>query len=108
MSKAQQTIKGAEKVITVQTQAATKKKTQKPISEQEKAERIASGRTQGREGCKMSRINFALTVDNDSYVRLMSKARGENMTDFINHCIEKHREQNIKEYNNLLRLRAET
>lgn len=108
MSKAKETIKGTEKLTTQFETAAKTKKTQKPASEQEKAERRANRQTQGREGCKMSRINFALTVENDNYVRLMSKARGENMTDFINHCIEKSREENAEFYNNLLEIRAKT
>ncbi len=108
MSKKEQAITGADRQRKLFEQSASKKKVQPVTSEQEKAERRATGRTQGRTGCKMSRINFALTVENNEYVRKMSKARGENMTEFINHCIEKHREEHAEDYERFMEFISKT
>lgn len=108
MSKAKQTIKGTEKAEESYLTSSKPKKVQPPTSEAEKAKRKAEGKTQGRAGCKMSRINFALTVENDTYVRFMSRVRGESMTDFINHCIEKHKEENQAAYEQLQKIKEIT
>ena len=98
MSKKEQTIGGTEKIYQSFEQAAKSKKSQPPTSEEEKRERISQGRTRGRKDCFLPRINTAFTIENDEYIRRMSKARGESMTEFINHCIEYHRNQNIEKY----------
>ena len=105
MSKPRGQIVGAAEIYNT---SAKKKKEQPATSEAEKMQRRAEKRTQGRTGCKMSRINFALTVENDNYVRLMSRARAENMTDFINHCIEEHRANHEEAFNDLMKFRAKT
>lgn len=101
----QAAIKGTEKAGESYLTSSKPKKVQPPTSEAEKAQRKAQGKTQGRTGCKMNRINFALTVDNDNYVRFMSRFRGESMTEFINHCIERHREENQESYDKLIELK---
>lgn len=76
----------------------TKKKI--PVATPEEAEaRKAAMRTQGKKGAKLTRINAAFTPDNIEYIKAMGKIRGESMSEFINHVLDKHREENKEFYN---------
>ena len=77
----------------VSLQAGAKRR-QPTITEEEKAQRKAEGRTSGREGAKMDRINMAFTSDNFEYIKIMSKLKGQTMTQFCNWIITEHREKN--------------
>ena len=71
---------------------STKQKTAAP---EEKAEREAEGRTQGRKGCKAPRINLALTSDNWEFI---SKWKGgQASTKFINKIIETYRKEHTND-----------
>ncbi len=98
MAKKQQEIQGMEKVITSFSKSARPKKQQPPTSEAEKEARKAAGKTSGRTGCYMDRINMAFTVENYQFIKRFSKLRGENMTNFVNHIIEEYRAQHTKEF----------
>ncbi len=54
------------------------------------------GRTRGRKGVKALRINVAFTPANHEYLTIMSRVRGESLTDFLNYIISQslvdHRE----------------
>lgn len=63
------------------------------------------GRTQGRAGCTSNRINMAFKPDVYQFIQAMSRARGETMTSFVNHIIEKSMEQYNEEYQQVLRFR---
>lgn len=67
-----------------------------PIQEQE--ERKAQRRTQGRKGCRVGRYNIGFTTDNRDYIAVMSRLRGESMTDFINFVIAEHRKEHGDTY----------
>ena len=61
------------------------------------AEKLAykqAGKTQGRPGLKLERINLAFYPDNYEYVKVMSSVRGESMTEFVNHIIAQSMEEN--------------
>lgn len=73
-------------------------KAQGTATPQEAAERAAELRTQGRKGCKAVRINMAFTPDNYDYIKVMSKIRGESMTEFVNYAIEKYRNDHSELY----------
>lgn len=98
MSKKPQAIGGTEKVFSSFEQATKARKVQPPTSEEEKRQRKLEGRTRGRTGCHTDRINMAFTVENYEFIRRFSKLRGENMTEFVNHCIEEYKQQHIKEF----------
>lgn len=65
---------------------------------EEQQERAAKLKTQGRKGCKAVRINTAFTPENHEYVKVMSKISGKTMTEFINVCIQVHREAHPEVY----------
>lgn len=67
-------------------------------SKEEAEERKASMRTQGKKGAKLTRINAAFTPDNIEYIKIMGRIRGESMSEFINHVLDKHRSDNADFY----------
>lgn len=74
-------------------QATSKKGQQGKASPQEAAERAAELKTQGRKGCKATRINMAFTPDNHEFIKLMAKASGKTMTEFTNLVIAAYRKE---------------
>ena len=62
-------------------------------SPQEAKERAQKLKTQGRKGCKASRINMAFTPENHEYIKVMARLTGKTMTEYCNLCIEQHRQQ---------------
>lgn len=73
------------------SQATSKKGQQGKASPQEQAERAAGLKTQGRKGCKATRINMAFTPENHEFIKVMSKATGRTMTELTNDVIEAYR-----------------
>ncbi len=67
-------------------------------TEAQKAEYLNTGKTRGRPGIKMARINMAFTTDNYEYIKTMSTVRGQTITDFVNHIIKQSREDNAEVY----------
>ena len=65
-----------DEVITEATQEAPESMTDQ--------ERMQAMKTQGRKGLKLPRINMAFTPDNYNYLKVMSRARGETLTEFCN------------------------
>lgn len=78
--------------------ATSNKGRQSTATKDEQEERKAQRRTQGRKGCKLDRFNIGVTTDNRDYIKIMSKLRGENMTDFINYVIAEHRNEHGDTY----------
>lgn len=66
------------------------------VSDAEAKQRKAEGKTRGAKGAKMDRINMAFYSDNFEYIRIMSKIRGQTMTQFCNDVIEQHRNENAE------------
>ena len=66
---------------------------QMTASAEEAAERAATGRTQGRKGCKAERVNIAFRTDNHSFLKYGARAYGMNMTEFMNTVMEKYRQE---------------
>lgn len=66
----------------------------RPYTEAEKQAYTQAGKTQGRPGLKLERINLAFTPDNYEYVKTMASVRGESMTEFVNHIIAMNMEEN--------------
>ena len=65
---------------------------------QEAKERAAKLKTQGRKGCKATRINMAFTPENHEYIKVMARLTGKTMTEYTNLCIEQHRQQHPELY----------
>lgn len=74
-------------------QATGKKRQQGRAGAQEAEERANKLKTQGRKGCKASRINMAFTTDNYEFIKVMARISGQTMTEFANQVIEKYREE---------------
>lgn len=49
--------------------------------------------TQGRKGCKAIRINCAFTPSNHQFIKVLAKASGRTMTEFINLVVEAYRRE---------------
>lgn len=78
----------------VQESEQTRKiyKDRKTYTDDETAEALAYMKTQGRKGVKLPRINTAFTPENYYYVKVMAGVTGTSATDFVNTCIQEHRE----------------
>ena len=72
-------------------QATSKKGQQGTASPQEAQERAQDLKTQGRKGCKATRINMAFTPDNHEFIKIMARATGRTMTEFTNDVIAAYR-----------------
>lgn len=92
-------------VASVIDKGTTKKGQQATASPEEAAERAATLNTQGRKGCKATRINMAFTPDNHDFIKTMAKIRGETMTEYTNRIIEQYREEHGEEYAKILEIR---
>ena len=82
---------------TIET-ATTQRGQQGTASLQEKADRAAELRTQGRKGCKAPRINMAFTPENHQFIKTISRISGYTMTEFTNIVIERYRTEHPELY----------
>lgn len=73
--------------------STSRKGQQGKASPQEAAERASNLKTQGRKGCKATRINMAFTPENHEYIKVMAKVTGKTMTEFANLAIERYRNE---------------
>ena len=80
-------------------QATSRRGQQGTASPQEAQERAAQLKTQGRKGCKATRINMAFTPENHEYIKVMAKISGKTMTEFTNIIIERYRTEHPELYN---------
>ena len=83
----------AGKVYGAVEQAISARGQQGTASPQEAARRAAEGTTQGRKGCKATRINMAFTTDNYEFIRVMARATGRSYTEFTNEIIAAYRKE---------------
>ena len=63
----------------------------KIYTEEEKQAYLKQGKSSGRRGIKLPRINLAFTSDNYEYVQTMARATGQTMTAFVNQVLDQHR-----------------
>lgn len=85
-------------------QGTGKRGQQDTASAEEIAERKSGLRTQGRKGAKATRIHMAITPENHEYIEAVSKSMGMTMTEFINYCVQLHREANAEDYEQLKKI----
>ncbi len=81
------------------------RKERKTYNEQEAAEILESGKTSGRKGLKIPRMNLGLTPSNAEYIQTMARATGQNMTDFVNGIIKQHRDEHGELYRQVIEFR---
>lgn len=65
---------------------------------QEAQQALDNLKTQGQKGVKAPRINLAFTPANYDFVHVMSRIRGQNMTQFINDVLAAERDRNGEAY----------
>lgn len=101
-------------VFEEQIQAATAEKAPAPIPRQKRTEQPTQeiidtareqGKTQGRKGCKAHRFNMAFSPKAYQFLTCMARVRGETMTSFVNHLIEKCADDNAEIYQQALKFR---
>ena len=63
------------------------------------------GKTQGRKGCKAHRFNMAFSPKAYDFITCMARVRGETITAFVNHLIEKTVDDNQEIYQQALKFR---
>ncbi len=80
------------------TQATGGSGTQPEADEAEKETRAKNGRTQGRKGCKLPRINMAFTPENYEFIQHVSHYKMMNLTKFVNYIIDRYREEHAEAY----------
>ena len=61
--------------------------------------------TSGRKGVKLPRINLAFAPDVYDYINTMSRVRGENMTQFVNHVLTQYMEEHKDIYEKAIEFR---
>lgn len=89
-----------------EVQETTKKyKPRKEYTAQEKLDFMQEMRTSGRKGVKLPRINLAFAPDVYEYIQIMSRVRGESMTDFVNIALRQHIEEHRDLYDKAIKFR---
>ena len=91
---AQATAEPAQEAQAVQEE----KKPRKTYNAQEAQEMREAGTTQGRGGCKATRINMAFLPPVYEYLKTMSRVQGKTITDFANEVLAKSLEDNAELY----------
>ena len=71
---------------------------QEEASPAEQRARRAELATQGRKGCKAYRINMAFTPENHDFIKILSKASGRTMTQYVNELIASYRAEHPEHY----------
>ncbi len=80
------------------TAAQGQRKPRKEYTAEEAAEIAETMQTTGKKGVHMPRINLAFSPRNYKYIKIMSRVRGENLTQFINKIIAEHAEEHADLY----------
>lgn len=82
-----------------------KNKPRKEYTAQERLDFMQDMRTAGRKGVKLPRINLAFAPDVYEYIQIMSRVRGESMTDFVNIALRQHIEEHRDLYDKAIEFR---
>lgn len=76
--------------------ALPRRSRQEEPTEAEIAAAREQGKTQGRKGVKAIRINMAFAPDVHEYINIMSRARGQSITNFCNEVFRNSKQQNLE------------
>lgn len=85
-----QAIEDAEMIATELSQTPGQQAT---ASRVEQKKRKSAMRTQGRKGCKMTRLNLAMTPENHEFIKVLSKVTGTTMAKVVNGLIATYRKE---------------
>lgn len=91
--------------VTQKQETAPKRKPRKTYNAQEAAEIMQTMKTSGRKGLKLPRINLAFSPENYEYIQIMSRVRGESMTDFVNIALRQHMDEHRDLYEKAIEFR---
>ena len=80
-------------------------KPRREYTEQEKQEYMQQGKTTGRKGLKMPRINLAFAPDIYEYIQIMSRVTGQSMTDYVNTILRQYMEEHQDIYKRAIEFR---
>lgn len=83
----------SERVYDAIEQSTAKKQQQGTASPQEQNARKEALETQGRKGCRATRINMAFTPANHYFIKRMARINGVSMTVYANAVIRAYREE---------------
>ena len=81
------------RVYSALEQSTSRQGQQGTASPEEAHERAEALRTQGRKGCKATRINMAFSPSNHEFIKVMAKATGRTMTEMTNDIIQAYRDE---------------
>lgn len=74
------------------------RRTMPKATAEEAAERKAERRTQGKKGVKLNRVAASFTPEALEYIKVMSKIRGESMSEFIERVLMQHKAENMAQF----------
>ncbi len=74
-------------------------------TEAEAAEIKQTGKTTGKKGVKMDRINMAFAPDLYDFIQVMSRVTGQSMTDFVNLIVRKYMNDHRELYDKAIEFR---
>lgn len=80
-------------------------KPRREYTEQEKQQYMQQGKTTGRKGLKMPRINLAFAPDIYEYIQIMSRVTGQSMTDYVNTILRQYMEDHQDIYKKAVEFR---
>ena len=73
----------------------------------EREEAMKTGKTQGKKGMKVLRMNMAFYGDLEDFIRVMSGIQGLTMTAFVNNCLNEYMEEHQETYKKAVELKKE-
>lgn len=76
------------------------------IEAEDRKKRLTEGRTQGKKGLRLKRINMAFTPDVYHYIQVMGKSCEGSMTAFVNETLRRQMDRD-KEYHKMEKLKDE-
>lgn len=95
----------AEQEVQEVQESSGKRKPRKEYTAQEKLELMQEMKTAGRKGVKLPRINLAFVPSVYAYIQIMSRVRGESMTEFVNLALQQHMEEHRDLYDKAVEFR---
>lgn len=81
------------------------RKDRRTYTDAEAAEYMAAGKTSGRKGVKLPRINMAFDPDIYEFIRTMAQVRGQSLTQFVNHILRQTMDANQDIYKKAIEFR---
>ena len=90
---------------TAEKEPIKKNKPRKEYTPEERLQFMESMKTSGRKGAKMPRINIAFVPEVYEYIKIMSRVRGETMTEFVNISLKNYMEEHKDIYEKAIEFR---